>query len=230
MNFTFEAIGIVHSCYKEKFGIPRQAGLVSSATATIEFFKPYNHPDMFKGLEDFSHIWLSFVFDQHLNKGFNKLVSPPRLNGKEQFGVYATRSPYRPNPIGLSVVQLDHIELKDETVFLHIKGADILDQTPIIDIKPYIQYADSLENTNTGFTSTIKEQPFIIQFSEQANKQILQAEEKVPNIRQFIKELLTQDPRPHYTKSLKSHYFTKVYGYDLHWEINNLDIQVLSLA
>jgi len=229
MNFTFETIGVIHSCYKEKFGIPRQAGLVSSATASIEFLEPYNHPDMFIGLEDFSHIWISFVFDQHINKGFNNLVSPPRLNGKEQFGVYATRSPYRPNPIGLSVVELEQIEIKDDTVFLHIKGADILDQTPIIDIKPYIQYADSLENTNKGFTSNIKENQFIINFSDLVNKQIAIAEKTTPDIKQFIKELLTQDPRPHYTKSFKSHYSTKVYEYDLHWEISDLDIQVLSL-
>lgn len=229
MNFTFEAIGIVHSCYKEKFAIPRQAGLVSSATAYIEFFKPYNHPDMFKGLEGFSHIWLSFVFDQHLNKGFNNLVSPPMLNGTEQFGVFATRSPYRPNPIGLSVVKLEQIQFREDSIFLHIKGADILDKTPILDIKPYIQYADSIENTDNGFTSNIKENEFTIYFSAHVDTQIIKAKKHIPDIRQFIEQLLSQDPRPHYNKSFKTHYCTKVYQYDLHWKINSKDIEVLSL-
>ncbi|MFK5986705.1 MAG: tRNA (N6-threonylcarbamoyladenosine(37)-N6)-methyltransferase TrmO [Pseudomonadota bacterium] len=229
MNFNFEQIAIIHSCYKEKFGIPRQAGLVAEATATIELLKPYNHPDMVKGLNGFSHIWLMFVFDQHIGKGFNHLVSPPRLNGKEQYGVYATRSPFRPNPIGLSVVNLDKIEYQQDKIFLHVKGADLLDKTPIIDIKPYIEYADSINNTQKGFISAIKDNNFKIGFSELANSQIIAAEKNIPQLRLFIQELLALDPRPHYNKSIKKHYTAHIYQYDLHWQINDLDIQVLSL-
>ena len=230
MNITFETIGIIHSCYKEKFGIPRQSGLVSEATAKIELFKPFNHPDTIRGLDAFSHIWVTFVFDQHIGKGFNNLVSPPRLNGKEQVGVYATRSPYRPNPIGLSVVQLEQIECKDEKLFLYIKGADILDQTPILDIKPYIQYADSLDNTRNGFISQIAENDFNISFSELAKNQIETAANKIPEIRQFILQFLSQDPRPHYNKLIKKNYSSKVYQYDLHWTINENNIEVTSLG
>ncbi len=229
MNFTFEQIGIIHSCYKEKFGIPRQSGLVSQATATLELIEPYNHPDMLKGLAGFSHIWLFFVFDQHIGKGFNHLVSPPRLNGKEQFGVYATRSPYRPNPIGLSVVELEKIEYQSKKLILHIKGADLLDNTPIVDIKPYIAYADSVSDTRNGFTSKIKENNFKIEFSDLANRQVKQAEKEIPQIRLFIQQLLNQDPRPHYHKAIKTNYSTKIYQYDLSWRIIEQDIEVLSL-
>jgi tRNA (adenine37-N6)-methyltransferase len=228
-NFIFDKVAIIHSCYKEKFAIPRQAGLVTEATAQIELLSPYNHPDMVKGLEGFSHLWLSFIFDQHIDKGFNNLVSPPRLNGKEDYGVYATRSPYRPNPIGLSVVELVEIEYTNETILLHIKGADLLDQTPIIDIKPYITYADSIANAKSGFIAKIKDNNFTIIFSTLAEKQIREAKKATPEIKLFIKQLLAQDPRPHYTKEIKTNYSSKIYNYDLHWHINGKEIEILSL-
>ncbi len=228
-QFTVNTIAIIHSCYKEKFAIPRQAGLVTEATAQIELLAPYNHPNMVKGLDGFSHLWLSFIFDQHIDKGFNNLVSPPRLNGKEEYGVYATRSPYRPNPIGLSVVELVSIEDNNETTFLHIKGADLLDQTPIIDIKPYVPYADSIADAKSGFISKIKDNNFTISFSTLAEKQIIEAERLIPHIKVFINQLLSQDPRPHYTKAIKTNYSSKIYSYDLHWNIKGKEIEVVSL-
>ncbi len=229
MSFTFQTIAIIHSCYKQKFAIPRQSGLVTEAQAQIELIPPYNHPDMLKGLEGFSHIWLTFVFDKHHDKGYKNLVSPPRLNGADEYGVFATRSPYRPNPIGLSVVELVGIESQQESIFLNIKGADLLDKTPIIDIKPYIDYADSIKDTRSGFTTQLQGNNFNIQFSHLAEADVLSAQKSQPNIRRFILQLLSQDPRPHYTTSIKSHYCTKIYNYDLHWDINGKEIEVTSL-
>jgi len=228
-SFTFEMVAIIHSCYKEKFAIPRQSNLVANAQAEIELLPPYDHENMLKGLDGFSHIWISFVFHQHINKGFNQLVSPPRLQGSEKFGVYATRSPYRPNPIGLSVVKLEQIISRDKQLFLLVSGGDFLDQTPVIDIKPYIEYADSLQDTKKGWVKGIAAPDFEISFSDKALQQILQAEKNIPDMSQFIMQLLKQDPRPHYTKSFKNDYFCKVYQYDLHWQINKNMIIVKSL-
>jgi len=229
VKFDFEAIGLVHSCYKEKFAIPRQAGLVEHATAYIELIEPYNHPDIVKGLEGFSHLWVSFVFHQHLDKGWKNLVSPPRLEGQTRYGVFATRSSFRPNPMGLSVVQLNSIETKSNRLFIHISGADFLDGTPVLDIKPYISYSDSLENTRSGFIQDIKEPNYSITYAEQALQQISQAKHQYPHIDSFIAELLKIDHRPHYMKHIKKTYNSKVYEYDLQWDIDGTEVFVLSL-
>ncbi len=231
--FHFHPVAIVHSCYREKFGIPRQAGLVASSRATIELLPPYNQRDMVKDLEGFSHIWVIFVFHQHIGRGYHPLVSPPRVAPHQRFGLFATRSPFRPNPVGLSVVRLDAIEQSTqqnrERLLLHIRGADLLDQTPVLDIKPYIPYADCIAHASGGFTDTIETTGFDIQFSEAARKQIAQAEQLIPDIALFIEELLSQDPRPKYDKAIKQQYRSKVYDYDLHWQVDQNQILVTAL-
>jgi len=229
VKFSFNTIGIVHSCYKEKFAIPRQAGLVKHATASIELLSPYNHPDIVKGLDGFSHLWISFIFHQHVGKGWKNLVSPPRVEGQARYGVLATRSSFRPNPMGLSVVKLESIEQTSERLLLHISGADFLDKTPILDIKPYIAYSDSLENTRSGFIKDIKEPGFNIKYSELALSQIKKAAEQYPDISQFIDELLMLDHRPHYVKKIKKDFSSRVYDYDLHWSVEGQEIYVMSL-
>lgn len=225
--FQFKAIGIIHSCYKEKFSIPRQSGLVPSAEATLELFTPYNHPETLNGLEEISHLWISFIFHQHIHHSFKNQVNPPRLNGKKK-GVYATRSPFRPNPLGLSVVELKSINIEADKVSLSIKGGDFLDQTPVIDIKPYIQYSDALSNTREPY-SAIKKPEFEISFSEIALKKVKIAEKETPLIKQVIVELLSEDPRPVYTKKIKSEYHVRIYDYDLSWHIEQNQVLVVDL-
>lgn len=229
MQFTFETIGLVHSCYKDKFAIPRQARLVTASTASIELIPPYNDIEITRGLEDFSHLWLSFIFHRHLDKGWNTTVKPPRLDGKQRFGVLATRASFRPNPIGLSVVELDSIEQQGGKLLLHIKGADLLDQTPIIDIKPYVPYSDSILDARGGFTDQIKEQKFKVSLSPQAENDCVQASLKYPQIREFIAQLLSLDHRAYFYKKIDKTYSTRVYDYDLKWSIDEDEVKVISL-
>ncbi|WP_198266511.1 tRNA (N6-threonylcarbamoyladenosine(37)-N6)-methyltransferase TrmO [sulfur-oxidizing endosymbiont of Gigantopelta aegis] len=228
-QFTFNTIGIVHSCYKDKFAIPRQARLVAAATASIELIAPYNDIEITRGLDEFSHLWLSFIFHRHVGKGWNTTVKPPRLDGKERFGVLATRASFRPNPIGLSLVEMDSIEQKNGKLLIHVKGADLLDQTPIIDIKPYIPYADSIPDAKGGFTDRINEQVLNICFSAEAEKGRAQASLKYPHIKEFIEQLLGLDHRAYYYKKIDKTYSTKVYDYDLKWTINDTKVLVKSL-
>lgn len=229
MQFTFETIGIVHSCYKDKFAIPRQARLVTASTASIELIPPYNDIEITRGLEDFSHLWLSFIFHRHVDKGWNTTVKPPRLDGKQRFGVLATRASFRPNPIGLSLVELDSIEQQGGKLFIHVKGADLLDQTPIIDIKPYVPYTDSIPDAKGGFTDQVKEQKLKVYFSQEAEKDCEKAILKYPQIREFIEQLLALDHRAYYYKKIDKNYSTRVYDYDLKWTIDEHEVNVISL-
>jgi len=140
--FTFAPIGVIHSCFKEKFGIPRQPGLVPAARAVLELLPPYNRQRRCAGWRVFSHIWVSFVFHACWTSRGNRPVRPPRLGGNRRLGVFATRSTHRPNPIGLSAVELERIETGSGQVLLHLKGADLMDGTPVLDIKPYLPYSD----------------------------------------------------------------------------------------
>lgn len=229
MQYTFDTIGIVHSCYKDKFAIPRQAGLVSASTAYIELLPPYNDIEITRGLEGFSHLWLSFIFHKHVGKGWNTTVKPPRLDGKQRFGVFATRASFRPNPIGLSLVELESIEQKQGKLLIHIKGADLMDQTPVIDIKPYVPYSDSIPDAKGGFTDHIKEQELHISFSQDAENDCKKAAEKYPQIKEFIRQLLALDHRAYYYKKIDKIYSTTVYDYDLKWQIKDDQVEVISL-
>jgi tRNA (adenine37-N6)-methyltransferase len=140
MNFmiAFTPIGIVHSPFKEKFGVPRQPGIATAARATLELLPPYDREEALEGLSGFSHVWLVFVFHATAAQGWQPSVRPPRLGGNVRVGVFASRSMFRPNPIGLSVVELEGYGREDGRLVLHVKGADLIDGTPVLDIKPYI--------------------------------------------------------------------------------------------
>ncbi|WP_040095556.1 tRNA (N6-threonylcarbamoyladenosine(37)-N6)-methyltransferase TrmO, partial [Aeromonas australiensis] len=151
MKFEIDTLGIIRSPYKEKFAIPRQPGLVKSARARLELLPPYDQPDVLRGIEQFSHLWLSFVFHQTMAQGWHPTVRPPRLGGNERVGVFATRSTFRPNPLGLSVVELHGVGRERGKLWLELGAVDLLDGTPIVDIKPYVPYADSLPDARGGF-------------------------------------------------------------------------------
>lgn len=146
-SFQFEQIGVIRSPYKEKFAVPRQPGLVKSSGGELHFIAPYNQADAVRGLEAFSHLWVVFVFHQTMEGGWRPTVRPPRLGGNARMGVFATRSTFRPNPIGMSLVELKGIRTQKDQVILELGSLDLVDGTPVIDIKPYLPFAEALPNS-----------------------------------------------------------------------------------
>ncbi len=212
-DFHFHAIGKVSSPYSEKFAIPRQPGLVSAAKGKITLVDSANNPELVRGLEQFSHIWVLFIFHGTAEQGWKPLVRPPRLGGNKKLGVLATRSTFRPNPVGMSVVKLDKITNDNKQVALHISGLDLLDGTPVIDIKPYVPYSDALTNVNAGFAKSAPEQLLTVTFTLQAQQQLTKQQANFPELAQLITQVLAQDPRPAYKKNERD---TKEYGIRLY--------------
>lgn len=216
--FTFSPIGVIHSCFKEKFGIPRQPGLVPEAKAILELLSPYNRSEAVRGLEDFSHIWVSFVFHACLGESWKPTVRPPRLGGNRRLGVFATRSTHRPNPIGLSAVELEKIVVESGKVLLHLKGIDLLDGTPVLDIKPYLPYSDRITEATGGFAAAAPAASFEVQFSQSA----LDLCASVPQLEALIRQILSLDPRPAYygKGDGKPIFGMKLLDYDVQWEVD----------
>lgn len=215
---TVRSIGYIETPFDEKFAVPRQSSLISHGHFEIHFHPPYDAEEAFKGIDDFSHLWISFLFDRiNEDDSFRPTVRPPRLGGNEYKGVFATRSPFRPNRLGLSVVKLLRVNRNHGKVSLIVAGADMVNGTPIIDVKPYIEFVDSIPSAVSGFA---REAPVIhqVSFSEEALKQI--AETGIPDFRELIEEVLAQDPRPAY-KSRHSDerlYGVGLCGYDVKWQ------------
>ena len=186
-------IAHIQSDFKEKFGIPRQSGLVEGLRASIIFTPPYRVPDAVRGLEEFSHIWLVWEFSQARREGWSPTVRPPRLGGNARLGVFATRSPFRPNALGLSAVRLEAVEA-DASLgpVLHVSGADLLDGTPIYDIKPYVPYADAIPGASGGFADRVERKRLEVQ-CPQALLELIP-----PEKREALLAVLAQDPRPSY--------------------------------
>jgi len=211
-------IGIIHSPYKEKFSIPRQPNLVN-LPMKIELFSPYNIEIAFKGIEEFSHLWIIFNFHQ-ISKSEEKLtVRPPRLGGNIDKGVFATRSPFRPNRLGLSVVKF----VKFEKNILHICGGDFLDQTPVYDIKPYIKEIESIPNAICSFTDQLTEQKLNVVFD--VENDFLTSEEK-----KYVCEILSLDPRPRFhLDEHKDYYGVKLFSYDFHFKVKDNTLTVFKI-
>ena len=203
-DFSFKPIGYIRSCFAEKFGIPRQPGLVPDATAVIEIGRSFQNHAAFRSLETFSHIWVLFVFHQCLQKRSNATVRPPRLGGNRRVGVFASRSGFRPNPIGQSAVELVSIRKSKGKISLHLKGVDFLDGTPVLDIKPYLPYADSLPHANSGYAVDPPSPAMDVRFSNEAAKSCRRLEgQAYPHLKRLIIDLLAMDPRPGYAHSVE---------------------------
>jgi tRNA-Thr(GGU) m(6)t(6)A37 methyltransferase TsaA len=213
--YLFEPIGRIHSCFKEKFGIPRQPGLVAEARAVLEILPPYQHAEAFRGLDDFTHIWVLFVFHCCDRPVWKPTVRPPRLGGNRRLGVFATRSGFRPNPIGQSAVCLDRIEEGKGRLSLHLSGVDLLDGTPVLDIKPYLPYADSIARARAGYAQQPPSAPWTVHFSDAAVKSCSTLEDRHPDLQVLIRRLLACDPRPAYRQTEGR----KLFGMRL-WDLN----------
>lgn len=195
-QYTFSAIGTLHSPFREKFGIPRQPGLAPHAISRLVLAPEFASAECLTGLNGFSHLWLTFVFHATADQGWQPSVRPPRLGGNERCGVFATRSMFRPNPLGLSVVELVGIIDGADGKELLLRGADLLDGTPVLDIKPYVPYADSLPAARAGFAPAA---PTLlpVRWSENALADAT-ALALSPDLRALVDEVLAQDPRPAY--------------------------------
>jgi len=228
-------IGYIHSPYKEKFAVPRQPGLVPSATAELEIVAPYDDINAFSGLETFSHLWLVFIFHKNGDvQGKNKwspTVRPPRLGGNKRLGVFATRSPCRPNPIGLSLVEFHGIKQVNGKIFLKLSNIDLVEGTPIIDIKPYIPYADSKPDALAGFAQLQPASLMQVQFSSQAESKLDSIKLDYPTLRQLIIEVLQQDPRPAYKKNKADSktYAVHLSDFNISWVNEGLTTTVLDI-
>ena len=216
--FPFAPIGVIHSCFREKFGIPRQAGLVPAARATLELLPPYSQPAAVRGLEGFSHLWLIFAFHGIPAGRWQATVRPPRLGGNRRLGVFATRSPFRPNPIGLSAVKLERITVRQGRAVLHLVGVDLLDGTPVLDLKPYLPYADRIMEASGGFASEAPTAELTVDFSPAACAFCAAWPEG--DLQELIRQILRQDPRPAYERanSESQAYGMKLYNLNVRWE------------
>lgn len=227
----FEPIGILHSPYKQKFAIPRQANLVPAVTAEIELFDDYSDLNCLRELNQFSHMWLVFQFHETTEQGWSPTVQPPRLGGQERVGVFASRSPFRPNPIGISAVQyIDHKRQNNKTT-ITVGGVDLLDKTPILDIKPYIPYADAISSATGGYADEKPEHKFKVSFSQDAAKQLADFQQQYPDLETLIIQVLTQDPRPAWRANEKDskRYGMTLYELNIKWHLEGDRIEVLSL-
>lgn len=207
-------IGHIHTDFPSKFGIPRQSGLVPELKGTILFEPEFRNPQAFRGLEAFSHIWILWKFSKSEKEHWSATVKPPRLGGKKRMGVFATRSPYRPNDIGLSCVKLEKLSFDEKYgPMLEVSGADLMDGTPIYDIKPYITYTDAHPEATEGFAAEVKGKALEVEFSEELLK--LYPTEK----RDAILGVLRQDPRPAYDTDETRVYGVEFAGYDVRFTV-----------
>lgn len=195
-------IAIIRTDFPEKFGIPRQSGLIKGLTGTIQFLPEYRNPDAIRGIEGYSHLWLLWGFSKAVKKNWAATVAPPRLGGRTRMGVFATRSPFRPNAIGLSSVTLEEVRIDEKLgPMLVVSGIDMLDQTPIYDIKPYLPHVDSHPEARGGFATEVKEHRLVVEFPDSLLELIEVGE------RENIIEILSQDPRTAYI-----HDDTRIWG------------------
>jgi tRNA-Thr(GGU) m(6)t(6)A37 methyltransferase TsaA len=218
-------IGHIHTDFPSKFGIPRQSGLVPQLKGTITFEPEFRNLQAFKGLEEFSHIWLLWKFSRSEKEHWSATVKPPRLGGKKRMGVFATRSPYRPNDIGLSSVKLEKVCYEpDKGPILYVSGADLMDGTPIYDIKPYIAYSDCHPDAKSGFADLVRGKVLLVDFPKELLE--LYPEEK----REAVIGILAQDPRPAYDTDETRIYGVEFAGFDVRFTVRENQLQVKELV
>lgn len=207
MNIELHPIGVIHSPFKELFSIPRQSGIVP-LNAVIELYPPYNREEALRGLECFSHLWAIFFFHHSLDKKSKSLsVRPPRLGGNIKQGVFATRSPFRPNPIGLSLIEI----LSIENGQINIRAGDFLDQTPLLDLKPYLKETESIPNAHSSWTDFHKNRPKL--------EVVFECPIPSNELMHAITAVLQEDPRPSFHTDQYKIYGTKIFNVDVKWEV-----------
>lgn len=224
-HLSMEIIARVHSDFGEKFGIPRQSGLVEALESTVVFEPAFRNADALRGIEEFSHLWLIWQFSKAAEKGWSPTVRPPRLGGNTRMGVFATRSPFRPNHMGLSCVRLLGVEhTASFGTVLKIGGADLLDGTPILDIKPYIPYADSRPEASGGFTDRTGDFLLDVVFPQQLLRQLPE------NKREAVLGVLSHDPRPSYQNDPARVYGLNFSDFNIQFTVQDKTLTVLTVS
>lgn len=208
-------IAYIHNDYTAKFGIPRQSGLVEEVVSTIVFEPDYRNLEAFRGIDGYSHLWLLWIFSEAVRDTWSPTVLPPRLGGKTRMGVFATRSPFRPNPIGLSSVKLVGFEQAKDGPILHVSGADLMDGTPILDVKPYLSYTDAHPDAVGGFADPVKDYHLKVIFPEDLMAQVPQ------RLQEPVLGLLAQDPRPSYQNDPDRLYGVAFGNYDFRFHVKD---------
>lgn len=220
-------IAHIRTDFPEKFGIPRQSGLASSLRGKIVFEPAYRDPEALRGLEGFSHLWLIWEFSANGRSGrWQPTVRPPRLGGNRHMGVFATRSPFRPNPLGLSCVELEGVENDTpEGPVIYVRGADLMDGTPLYDIKPYIRYADSRPDALCGYVDSLQDRKLKVVLPEQMAAVLPQ-----PQMKDALVEVLSLDPRPSYHDDPQREYGISFGGCNIRFRVNEDVLEVISVS
>ncbi|MCQ2054574.1 MAG: tRNA (N6-threonylcarbamoyladenosine(37)-N6)-methyltransferase TrmO [Fibrobacter sp.] len=230
-SFNFKVIAHIKSDFPEKFGIPRQSGLLAGLRSTIVFEPEFRNADALRGLEGFSHLWLLWIFSENVRDTWSPTVRPPRLGGNKRLGVFATRSSFRPNPIAMSCVKIEEIRLegsigpdgKNSGPEIVVSGADLMDGTPIVDIKPYLPYADSIAGATGGFAEPLREVALQVNCPAELLEKF-PAEKRGPLI-----EILKEDPRPHYQNNPERIYGFAFAGFEIKFTVSENTLQVQSI-
>lgn len=225
MSLTIQPIAHIQSDFKEKFGIPRQSGRVPSLTGTIVFEPEYRVAEALREIGSFSHLWLIFDFSEAHREKWSPTVRPPRLGGNRRIGVFASRSPFRPNPLGLSCVRLLGVEkTADKGMVLHVSGIDLLDGTPIYDIKPYLPFADCYPQAVGGYADAQKDYHLYVEFPQDMLSRIPE------NKRETVLDCLSEDPRPSYQEDEQRVYSMLFSGYDIRFRVSGDTLTVVDVV
>ena len=218
-------IAYIHTEFSEKFGVPRQSGLAGSLRGTIVFEPEYRNPDAVRGLEGFSHLWLIWGFSANRHDDWQPTVRPPRMGGNDRMGVFATRSPYRPNQLGLSCVEIAGVDMTcPDAPRIYVRGADLMDGTPIYDIKPYIKYADSRPDAVCGYVDSLEERFLDVEIPEEIASLM-----NDDALLEALKETLSLDPRPSYHNDPLREYGLSFSGYNVRFKVNDGRLVVISV-
>ena len=230
-DYSITPIATVKSPFNEKFGTPRQAGLTPSVQAKIVFLPEFASAEALRGLSEYSHIWLLFIFHQNWQQGWQPTVRPPRLGGNKRVGVFASRSPFRPNAIGLSAVKLLNVNCQGGDFSLDVEGADLIDGTPIVDIKPYVQYADSFPDAVSGFAAEAPQALLDVEFNDCAETQLQVLKQSKPRLEAVIRETLSLDPRPAYRRQVhdEREYGVELDGCNIRWRVTDDKVVVTAI-
>ncbi|MCH8498125.1 MAG: tRNA (N6-threonylcarbamoyladenosine(37)-N6)-methyltransferase TrmO [Marinobacter sp.] len=226
-------IAITRSCFRDKFAVPRQPGLTRHAWADLVIQPPYNRPEAFRGLEQCSHLWLTFYFHLAVRDDWKPMIRPPRLGGNRKIGVFASRSPFRPNHLGLSVVRNEGLLDSGGTLCLRIREHDLVDGTPILDIKPYLPYADQIPDANVAWANSAPVDRVPVHFSAAAERVLAYIDhDRYPDFRQLIEDVVGCDPRPGFRRGEDEEriYGACLYDFDVRFRIQGGQATITELC
>lgn len=230
-HFQFEQIGVIRSPYKEKFAVPRQPGLVKSVNGELHLLSPYNQADAWYAVLKLQPLMGDLCFPSDVEGGWHPTVRPPRLGGNARMGVFATRSTFRPNPVGMSLVELKGVVCQKDQVILQLGSLDLVDGTPVIDIKPYLPFAESLPNATASYAQQAPQAEMSVSFTDEIEQQFPALEKRYPLLKTFIRDVLAQDPRPAYRKGEETgkNYAVWLHDFNVRWRVTETGFEVFAL-